>query len=148
MGIQKAAIALVLLCTSTVSYADPMMQCLADNIYFESRNQPWVGKVAVAQVTLNRVKSERFPDNICAVVKQRKKNICQFSWYCDGLSDKPKDLKEWRVALIVAIHSRSGHLPDVTEGALWYHATYIKPWWADYYVKTVAIEDHVFYGTK
>jgi spore germination cell wall hydrolase CwlJ-like protein len=147
MGIQKAVVVLlVFLPTSGV--ADSMVECLANNIYFESRNQPWVGKIAVAQVTLNRVKSAKFPDNICAVVKQKRKNVCQFSWYCDGLSDNPKNLKEWKASLIVAVHAYSGKFPDITEDALWYHAAYMKPWWAEYYVRKVMIEDHVFYGTK
>jgi len=69
--------------------------CLAQNIYFEAGNQSLDGMAAVADVTLNRVKSSRYPDTICEVVKQglkhsngaMKRNMCQFSWYCDGKSD-------------------------------------------------------------
>ena len=79
--------------------------CLALNIYFESRNQPIEGQVAVSQVVLERVKSKKYPDTVCEVVFQGPtyswsvnypiKNRCQFSWYCDGISDKPKDEIAW-----------------------------------------------------
>ena len=75
--------------------------CLALNIYFESRNQPIEGQVAVSQVVLERVKSDKYPSTVCEVVFQGPtyswsvnypiRDRCQFSWYCDGLSDKPKD---------------------------------------------------------
>lgn len=124
------------------------LECLAKNIYFEGRNQPWVGQVAVAQVTLNRVESASFPNTICEVVKQQKGNICQFSWYCDGKSDSPKDAKNYETATKVAIQVYSGTIPDVTGGALWYHATYIKkPFWAYTFKEKVRINEHIFYGS-
>ena len=76
--------------------------CLAKNIYFESANQPDAGRVAVAQVVLNRVEDLQFPNSICEVVYQAKMrtnckgeevpilNKCQFSWFCDGLFGIPK----------------------------------------------------------
>lgn len=122
------------------------LQCLAKNVYFEGRNQPWVGQVAIAQVTLNRVKSLAFPNTICEVVRQKKRNICQFSWYCDGKSDQPKDVKDYDKATDVAIQVYSGTIPDVTEGALWYHATYIRrPFWAYSMKEMVKINEHIFY---
>lgn len=72
MVIQKTILILLLLLPFSAK-ADSPLECLAKNIYFESRNQPWVGKLAVAQVTLNRVADSRFPDSICDVVKQQKK---------------------------------------------------------------------------
>lgn len=122
------------------------LQCLAKNVYFEGRNQPWVGQVAIAQVTLNRVRSAAFPSTICEVVRQKKRNICQFSWYCDGKSDQPKDVKDYDKATDVAIQVYSGTIPDVTEGALWYHATYIRrPFWAYSMKEMVKINEHIFY---
>lgn len=122
------------------------LQCLAKNVYFEGRNQPWVGQVAIAQVTLNRVRSAAFPNTICEVVRQKKRNICQFSWYCDGKSDQPKDIKDYDKATDVAIQVYSGTIPDVTEGALWYHATYIRrPFWAYSMKEMVKINEHIFY---
>ena len=69
-----------MLCSAQANSADRFeeLYCLAKNIYFESRNQPWVGQVAVAQVTLNRVRDSRFPNTICKVVKQkRNRKTCQ-----------------------------------------------------------------------
>jgi len=149
MGIsKKITIALAMVFTQSAS-ADTRyenLQCLAKNIYFEGRNQPWIGQVAIAQVTLNRVKSAAFPSTICEVVKQKKRNICQFSWYCDGKSDQPKDVKDYDKATDVAIQVYSGTIPDVTEGSLWYHATYIRrPFWAYSMKEMVRINEHIFY---
>ncbi len=149
MGIsKKITIALAMVFTQSAS-ADTRyenLQCLAKNIYFEGRNQPWIGQVAIAQVTLNRVKSAAFPSTICEVVEQKKRNICQFSWYCDGKSDQPKDVKDYDKATDVAIQVYSGTIPDVTEGSLWYHATYIRrPFWAYSMKEMVRINEHIFY---
>ena len=149
MGIsKKITIALAMVISQSAS-ADTRLedlQCLAKNVYFEGRNQPWVGQVAIAQVTLNRVKSLAFPSTICEVVRQKKRNICQFSWYCDGKSDQPKDIKDYDQATDVAIQVYSGTIPDVTEGALWYHATYIRrPFWAYSMKEMVKINEHIFY---
>tara|TARA_Y100000389_G_scaffold192480_1_gene219967 strand:+ start:2471 stop:2926 length:456 start_codon:yes stop_codon:yes gene_type:complete len=149
MGISKKitiAIAMVFTQSTLADTRYENLQCLAKNIYFEGRNQPWVGQVAIAQVTLNRVKNIAFPSTICEVVRQRKRNICQFSWYCDGKSDQPKDVKDYDKATDVAIQVYSGTIPDVTEGALWYHATYIRrPFWAYSMKEVVKINEHIFY---
>ena len=44
--------------------------CLAQNIYFEARSESQAGMIAVAQVTMNRVKHPRYPNTVCEVVKQ------------------------------------------------------------------------------
>jgi spore germination cell wall hydrolase CwlJ-like protein len=44
--------------------------CLALNTYHEARDQPFIGQVAVAQVVMNRVRDDRYPDNPCDVIKQ------------------------------------------------------------------------------
>ena len=124
------------------------MYCLAKNIYFESRDQPYIGRLAVAQVTMNRVKSEEFPDTICDVVTQggERKHRCQFSWYCDGEIDIPTDQASWDDSVYLSLLVYGGNLRfDVTEGAMWYHATYANPDWASRLEKTVRINDHIFY---
>ena len=128
--------------------------CLALNIYFESRNQPIEGQVAVSQVVLERVKSKKYPDTVCEVVFQGPtyswsvnypiKNRCQFSWYCDGLSDKPKDEIAWLNSLEVAEKVYYG-LTDTVKGATHYHSVKVDPWWAKYKVKVKQIGDHIFY---
>ena len=128
--------------------------CLALNIYFESRNQPIEGQVAVSQVVLERVKSKKYPDTVCEVVFQGPtyswsvnypiRDRCQFSWYCDGLSDKPKDQIAWLNSLEVAEKVYYG-LTDTVKGATHYHSVKVDPWWAKYKVKVKQIGDHIFY---
>lgn len=128
--------------------------CLALNIYFESRNQPIEGQVAVSQVVLERVKSKKYPNTVCEVVFQGPtyswsvnypiRDRCQFSWYCDGLSDKPKDEIAWLNSLEVAEKVYYG-LTDTVKGATHYHSVKVDPWWAKYKVKVKQIGDHIFY---
>jgi len=135
-----------------MSFVDPAT-CLALAIYFEARNQPIAGQIAVAQTILNRVDSEYFPDDICSVVTQSKKNNngkplknkCQFSFYCDNIPDKPKNKEAYEIATVVAYASMILRDVDITDGSLYYHATYVYPNWADYMSPTVEIADHVFY---
>jgi spore germination cell wall hydrolase CwlJ-like protein len=117
--------------------------CLAKNIYFEARNQSFLGQRAVAWVTLNRVKDEQYPKSVCEVVWQDG----QFSWTEDGKSDKPNDETSWMLAQFVAeiaMYSY-GQIPDPTNGATMYHADYVDPYWSSKFVETVEIEDHIFY---
>jgi len=127
--------------------------CLALNIYHEARGEPLAGQIAVTQVVFNRVESPHFPDTICDVVKQGHynqqgnviRNKCQFSWWCDGKSDVPKDTIRWEEALNLADTMLSSNHYDIVEGALYYHATHVKPYWADHFKKTVTIQNHIFY---
>ena len=130
------------------------VECLALNIYHEARNQPTAGKLAVAQVTLNRVKHDRFPNTICGVVYQGYylnnnpiKHKCQFSWWCDGKSDKPKEIESWNYALMLARHMHEGFFDniDVVKDATHYHAVYVKPYWTKEKKKVKVIADHIFY---
>jgi N-acetylmuramoyl-L-alanine amidase len=130
------------------------VNCLALNIYHEARNQPLVGKLAVAQVTMNRVEHDNFPDNVCAVVMQGFytnnhpiKNKCQFSWWCDGKSDKPKDKQAWQQAQYLAYQLLDGLFVgiDLVEGATHYHAIYVKPYWIKKKTMVRKIADHIFY---
>jgi N-acetylmuramoyl-L-alanine amidase len=130
------------------------VKCLALNIYHEARNQPLVGKLAVAQVTINRVNHNRFPDSVCAVVRQGFyynqspiKNKCQFSWWCDGKSDKPKDKASWQEIQILADKIYTGFFDgiDIVKGATHYHANYVKPYWAKDKQKLIKIKNHIFY---
>ncbi len=134
--------------------------CLALNTYHEAKNQSLVGQIATAQVVMNRVADDRYPNTICEVVKQGPtrpswedpakeypiKHRCQFSWYCDGKPDVPKNEKAWRKAQDVAFLVLYNKINlDVTEGATHYHATYVKPAWAKTKTRTTKIEKHIFY---
>jgi spore germination cell wall hydrolase CwlJ-like protein len=127
--------------------AKKQVDCLTENIYFEARGEPEEGKTAVALVTLNRTQHERFPDDICSVVKQKVKTTCQFSWYCQGkkyISDRAAYEDARRVALVV--YANYENLKDSTQGALYYHADYVNPRWN--LQKTVVIGRHIFYKEK
>ena len=129
--------------------------CLALNTYHEAKNQSLVGQIATAQVVMNRVADKRYPNTVCEVVKQGPKykgsNIpvrhrCQFSWYCDGKDDMPKNEKAWKKAqdyAYLVLYNRISI--DITEGATHYHATYVKPSWAKTKTRTTRIEKHIFY---
>jgi len=129
--------------------------CLALNIYHEARDQPFIGQVAVAQVVMNRVRDDRFPDNVCDVVKQGLtyswkpdfpiRYRCQFSWYCDGKSDKVRDKQAWTRAMTIAHGVYHGNLDDFVEGATHYHASYVLPDWAASKTEIVQIGQHIFY---
>jgi spore germination cell wall hydrolase CwlJ-like protein len=123
--------------------------CLARNIYFEAAKEPFEGKVAVAQVVMNRVEDGNFPKNICGVVYQKnkvyEKVICQFSWYCES----PSKLKvrseqsygeSYEVAKKVLLE---GFRLSVLDNALYYHADYVNPRWK--LKRITKIGAHIFY---
>ena len=118
------------------------VMCLAMNIYHEARDQDLDGQMAVAEVTLNRVASSRYPDNICDVVWQNK----QFSWTHDGKSDKMYEENARHLAIGLARLYISGKLEShLTFGATHYHASYVDPHWSDHYDITAEIGTHIFY---
>jgi hypothetical protein len=124
------------------------LDCLALNIYHEARGEPLEGKIAIAQVVMNRVGDPYFPAEVCDVVKQggeRPRDRCQFSWWCDGLSDRPDDPGAWEDSKGLAGQILAGGLDDPTQGALWYHADYVTPAWQMDMVRQGKIGRHIFY---
>ena len=131
--------------------------CLAKNIYYEARDQGLVAQIAVSLVVLNRVMDTRYPNTICGVIYQGPtyswkptfpvRHRCQFSWYCDGKSDKPREIAAWKKALVVADYLllKSSTPLDFTEGATHYHSKNIVPHWAAHLTRVTKIEDHIFY---
>ena len=124
------------------------------NVYHEARSQSTAGQIAVAQVVINRVNDKRYPDNICGVVTEGLvhsgstlpvRHKCQFSWYCDGKKDDPKNEKAWGKALLVAVTVYDGKTVDMLDGATHYHATSVYPNWASSKTRTSRIDDHIFY---
>lgn len=121
------------------------IRCLAMNIYHEARGEPGMGQYAVAQVTMNRVASKKYPNDVCRVVHQRARETAQFSWTLDDITDIPKESKAWvdsiRVASEVYHHEKTADIGD----ALYYHADYVKPRWASRKAKVAKIGRHIFY---
>jgi spore germination cell wall hydrolase CwlJ-like protein len=127
------------------------LDCLALNIYHEARGEPVNGKLAVGHVVLNRVLDSRFPSSACAVIKQGGEapvNGCQFSWWCDGRNDQPLDRQAWAESQKFAGKIFDRTLKDPTDGALWYHADYVAPYWRKSLVEGPTIGRHIFYRSK
>jgi hypothetical protein len=127
------------------------IECLAQNIYFEARSESEQGQLAVGHVVMNRVAHGHYPNSVCGVVKQggeNKRYRCQFSWWCDGRSDLPKDKKAWRRSHELAKTIYMGYAKDPTGGALWYHADYVNPKWSTALVFGKKIGHHLFYLSK
>jgi len=147
--LRGAAAAIVLLLASSGETAPEQdIHCLALNIYFEARYEPEEGRRAVAHVVLNRVADRRWPDNACAVIAQGWPDagrLCQFSWYCDGRSDIPREGVRWRDANLLAERVFWGRSKDPTDGAFWYHADYVSPWWSKKLRRGATIGHHIFY---
>jgi len=129
------------------------LKCLADNIYFEAGYESFEGKVAVAQVTLNRASHGSFwPTDICEVVYQKNviysKVICQFSWYCEiGPKTREINNKAYQESLIAAkqVLFEGFRLPSI-KNAYYYHADYVSPNWNK--PRITKIGRHIFYGDK
>lgn len=129
-------------------------ECMALNIYFETRGQNLADSAAVADVVLNRKLDMRYPSTVCGVVKdavlnsngQPVRNKCQFSWFCDGKSDTPHDKRSWERSKIIAAQVMfDGRFRGITEGSTHYHATYVNPRWASSLVLIGRIGSHIYY---
>lgn len=137
------------------------LHCLAQNIYFEARNQGQAGMLAVANVTLNRVSNADFPDEVCAVVQQGpldgseiRRNRCQFSWFCSGkvatapVNDNYLEVQAWDQSVEIAALSLLGQVDDNTNGGTYYHANYVSPNWSTHFKQVAVIGEHIFYVHK
>jgi len=122
------------------------LNCLTRNIYYEAGHESFEGKVAVAQVTINRAESGKFPSDICKVVYQKDNalGLCQFSWFCNGDVKKPKNLAAYKECEIVAkqVLLEQFRLPSLKH-ALYFHGAHINPGWKKEKVATIG--NHIFY---
>ena len=134
----------------TASMRERQLKCLADNIYFEAGYESFEGKVAVAQVTLNRASNAKWPSDVCGVVYQKnvvyEKVICQFSWYCQqGPKYRISNKQVYNESMIVAkkVLLEGFRLPSISR-AFYYHADYIDPKWKKPRISKIG--RHIFYG--
>ena len=134
----------------TAQLRQKQLDCLARNIYHEAGGEPFEGKVAVAQVTINRAESGQFPSDICQVVYQKnivyERVLCQFSWYCDGPSaKKPMNGPIYTESMEVAkkVLLEGFRLPSIKH-ALYFHGDYINPKWGKQPVAKIG--RHIFYN--
>jgi spore germination cell wall hydrolase CwlJ-like protein len=120
--------------------------CLSRTIYWEARGEGAAGMEAVANVVMNRLGHEGFPNTICEVVRQgSEQGACQFSWWCDGRSDDAEEDKSYAIAKEIARKALNRQLTDRTGGALYFHQREATPSWSAEYIQTVTIGAHVFY---
>ena len=121
--------------------------CLTAAVYYEARSEPVEGQRAVAQVVLNRVRARAFPHSVCGVVYQGvgSGRGCQFSFACDGSTNRPRDVDAWARAERVAVAALNGGVMAAVGSATFYHASYVLPWWASSLTRLGAVGSHVFY---
>ena len=128
---------------------DDAITCLARSIYWEIKGGAVVEMEAVANVVMNRLGHEGFPDTVCAVVKQgSEKPGCQFSWWCDGRADQVKEDDRYALAKEVARKALNQQLRDRTHDALYFHDRTVKPAWAKEYIKTAETRNFLFYRPR
>ncbi len=146
---------------SSLEYQE-QKRCMALNMYFEARNEDSDdAMIAVGYTVLNRVDSERYPDTICDVVFQARRdshgnpirNKCQFSWACDGKSDEVDtenvlERRAWERAVTLAEQVMQGEVDNPIGSATMYHATYVSPYWRRAYTQVAKVESHIFYSQR
>ncbi len=115
-------------------------ECLAGAIYFESKGEPLVGQLAVAEVILNRAKSGRFPSSVCGVIFQPS----QFSFVRGG-SFPPiaKSSRSWREAVAISTIASNKLWSSGVGKALFFHADHVSPGWR--LTRVAALGNHIFY---
>lgn len=135
-------------------FTDDDEHCLALNIYFEARGETSIrGKYAVADVVMYRYMNARYPNEVCNIVKEGRyrnghpiRHKCQFSWWCNGKENIPREIAAFEEAMIIAkevLHDPN-YIPRI-EYAIFYHANYVKPKWARTKEFVGQIGNHLFY---
>lgn len=121
------------------------IRCLAENVYHEARGESVEGQFAVAMVVRNRL-DEGFADDWCGVVWQRSsRRHCQFSWTCDGRSDRIRDQKTFDTIFELMTVFYQTNPVDMIDGAQYYHTRHVRPRWSRAYVQTAQIGAHIFF---
>lgn len=126
------------------------LRCMADNIYWEAATEPAEGKIAVAQIVMNRVAHPAFPADACRVIYQKSviydRVVCQFSWFCDrtiAVRKKHPALYQESYDAAVMVMLEGVRLPSL-KNALYYHADYVDPRWGR--PRVAKIGHHIFYN--
>lgn len=124
---------------------------LALNLYHEARGEGREGMIAVGWVVLNRIQDAKYPNDVVAVVTQKRGKYCEWGWWCDGKSDTPTEAEKWSEAQAIAAELLSGNPPeDPTNGGLWFHETFRdRPsWMGSDVVRSASIGGHHFYARQ
>lgn len=125
-----------------VSFSKKDFDCLARNIFYEAGVESRAGKLAVAQVTHNRLKSGRWGSTVCSVVYAKR----QFSWTRDSNKRHVKPSGPlWQASLQAVDDYVAGHRIFRLDHSLHYHADYVSPKWANSDHQIKQIGQHIFY---
>ncbi|WP_296247540.1 cell wall hydrolase [Pseudomonas sp. UBA4194] len=128
---------------------DDALTCLSRTIYWEAKGGAAADMEAVAEVVLNRVGHNGFPDTICGVVKQGSEHkSCQFSWWCDGRADQVQEEDRYVVSKEIARRALNQQLKDRTQGALYFHDRDVSPSWVKTLIKTGETAEFKFYRPR
>ena len=138
--------------TTPMAQVERDLECMTRNIYYEAATEPVEGKLAVGQITMNRVADPRFPNDVCAVVYQKtrfsERTVCQFSWYCDGSMQRRRVVEGlWLESRAAAkkVMFEGWRLPSL-ERSMFYHADYVNPQWRK--DRVIKIGRHIFYQDR
>lgn len=140
--------AFVFVAVATPATAQPTeLECMTMNLYHEARGEAPDGIIAVGKVVTNRVNSKQFPNTVCQVVHQggEHQHHCQFSWWCDGRSDRATNQEAWKNMVFYAKLMLSDSLTDPSNGALFYHTDSVEPYWAASMEQVATVGNHLFY---
>ncbi|WP_371224377.1 cell wall hydrolase [Roseovarius sp. 2305UL8-3] len=135
------------LVNNSVAKGDAQWRCLAEALYFEARGESLKGQFAVAEVIMNRVDSNNYPDSVCGVIHQGtgRKYQCQFTYTCDGHKEVIAEPRAFDQVGRVANLMVNGGERSLTKGATHYHTKSVNPRWARTYPRTATIGYHHFY---
>lgn len=141
--IEKPKFLTIIETSEKMFHSDADIFCMAKNIYHEAGAEPELGKYAVAQVTINRMKNPLFPKHLCDVVFEPQ----QFSWANDSETHWTRPAgPDWeeskKVARDVIV---GGKRVQGMDKALFFHEKSISPIWANAKRKVVQIGSHIFY---
>lgn len=125
---------------------DDAITCLSRTIYWEARGEAAASMEAIANVVMNRLGHEGFPNTICEVVRQgHERGACQFSWWCDGRPDDAMEEGPYAQAKEISRKALNRQLKDRSGGAFYFHNRKVTPNWSNEYIRTVEVGEHVFY---
>jgi len=150
-----AALVYLAICIMFSTVKAGELNCLVEAVYYEARSEPITAQLAVANVVLERVRNDKFPNTICEVVHQGRYNKkgqpirhkCMFSYWCDGKPERMKEIVALKTAISVSEMAVNGVVVEETVGATHYHATYVQPHWilSHTFMELGQVGRHIFY---
>ncbi|KRA96777.1 hypothetical protein ASD83_17050 [Devosia sp. Root685] len=134
--------------------ANAERDCLAQAIYHEARGESAAGQLAVANVIVNRARSDKYPSSLCGVIYQganQGRYRCQFTFACDGRGDAPGERQAWARSMalakdVYAEYATGAEIGAIPDSALFYHTTNVRPSWSYTFSRVAEVGAHIFYS--